>query len=105
MNANQTCTGGLVVSAFNTDSPSQFNFLIFCGVWTALLAVPYLTLAPRLYAPSAHKLAILAVEAITMIFWFAGFIAGAVYLDDLVFCDGSFCSSAKAGVVFAAFEW
>lgn len=39
-----------------------------------------------------------------MLFWFAGFIAAAVYLSDLITCAGKACSSAKAATVFAAFE-
>ena len=86
-------------------SPSQVNFLIFVGCWTAILAVPYLTLSPR-YAPQvAHKFGILAAEVVTMIFWFAGFIALAAFLGDLVFCRGTVCNSARAAVVFGALEW
>lgn len=98
-----------VASYYDNDtfvySPSQINFLIFCGVWTAFLVVPYLTLAPRFYPAAVHKFAVLAVEAITMIFWFAGFIAGAVFVTDFAFCNGRPCSSARASVVFAAFQW
>lgn len=39
-----------------------------------------------------------------MIFWFAGFIALAVFLGDRL-CYGDVCSAAKAADVFAAFEW
>lgn len=48
--------------------------------------------------------AILAVDAVTMIFWFAGFIALAVFLGDRV-CYGNVCNCAKTAAVFAAFEW
>jgi hypothetical protein len=98
-----------VASYYDDDtyvySLSQINFLIFCSVWTAFIVVPYLTLAPRFYPAASHKFAVLAAEAVTMIFWFAGFIAGAVFVTGLAFCDASPCSSARAGVVFAAFEW
>ena len=86
-------------------SPAQVNFLIFVGVWTGLIVVPYLTLAPR-YAPRAtHKFGILAAEVITMFFWFAGFIAVAVFLGSLVFCRGTVCNAARASAVFGAMEW
>ncbi|KAH7309242.1 membrane-associating domain-containing protein [Rhexocercosporidium sp. MPI-PUGE-AT-0058] len=91
------------------DSPSEVNFLIFASVWT-LLALAYLILAPAKFPQFAHKFAILGVEAVTMIFWFAGFIALADLLGDAE-CgskDGRrsrTCRSSIAGDVFAAFEW
>ena|SRR6187402_2324753 len=104
----------LILSAAANDwayywSPSQINFLIFTSVWT-LLALIYLILAPARYPTAAHKFGILAAEAVTMLFWFAGFIALAVLLTD-VGCSarsGRYwgpCRAAIAGDVFAAFEW
>lgn len=84
-------------------SPSEVNFIVFAAVWS-LLALIYLMLAPLRFERFAHNMAILAVEAVTMIFWFAGFIALAVFLSDRT-CYGSVCGSAKAACVFAAFEW
>jgi len=85
-------------------SPSSINFLIFTSVWT-LLAVAYLIITPTRYPVAAHKYGILAAEALTMLFWFAGFIAVAAMLGDG--CDNHWgpCRSATAGDVFAAFEW
>lgn len=98
-----------VVSWWNTKtilaSPGEFDFLIFNGVWTSLIAIPYLTLAPRYFPNLAHKFGILAMEAITMIFWFAGFIATGAYIGGLLVCRGSVCSSAQASIVLAAFDW
>jgi hypothetical protein len=84
-------------------SPSEIKYLIFASVWT-LLAVLYLALAPLKFPRFAHTYAILAVDAVTMIFWFAGFIALAVFLGDRV-CYGNVCNCAKTAAVFAAFEW
>ena len=86
-------------------SPSQINFLIFDAVWT-ILALAFLIVVPWRFSETKahHKFAILAVEGVTMIFWFAGFIALAIFLSDRV-CFGHVCSSAKAGAAFAAFEW
>ncbi|KAG4442556.1 hypothetical protein IFR05_001968 [Cadophora sp. M221] len=90
-------------------SPSEVSFLIFASVWT-LLALVYLLLAPAKFPQFAHKFAILGVEAVTMIFWFAGFIALADLLSDAR-CGSSYgrrestCRSSIAGDVFAAFEW
>jgi len=84
-------------------SPSEINFLIFASVWT-LLALTYLIIAPARFPTAAHKFGILAAEAVTMLFWFGGFIALAAFLSDRI-CFGSVCKAAKAGTVFAAFEW
>ncbi|KAJ9618514.1 hypothetical protein H2203_009111 [Taxawa tesnikishii (nom. ined.)] len=90
-------------------SPSQINFLLFSSLWS-LLALGYLMFAPRLATSGssnpiwAHKFVVLGVESLTMLFWFAGFIALAVFLSDRV-CYGHVCNAAKAAAVFAAFEW
>jgi hypothetical protein len=90
-------------------SPSQINFLIFTSVWT-LLALAYLIITPGRFPTAAHKYGILAAEAVTMLFWFADFIALAVLLTNAG-CSahsGRYwgpCRAAIAGDVFAAFEW
>ncbi|KAI9815690.1 MAG: hypothetical protein M1827_002086 [Pycnora praestabilis] len=88
------------------SSPSQDNFLLFSSIWT-FLALAYLTLTPWMMPSLAHKFGVLAVEAITMLFWFAGFIALAVYINGNLFdfCSGGVCSAIKAACVFGAFEW
>lgn len=90
---------------WHASSPGEVNFLVFCAVWT-LLALLYLIVVPWRFSDTAlhHAFAILAVEAVTVIFWFAGFIALATFLSDRV-CFGSVCSAAKAADVFAAFTW
>lgn len=86
-------------------SPSSVNFLVFTSVWT-LLAVAYLVIAPLRFPATAHKYGILAAEAVTMLFWFAGFIAVASLLGDIG-CGSHWgpCRASIAGDVFAAFEW
>jgi len=81
------------------------NFLLFCSVWT-LLAVAYLVLAPSRFPAAAHKYAILGVEAVTMIFWFAGWVAVAALWGD-VQCgsQGGICGAGTAAIVFGAFVW
>jgi hypothetical protein len=54
---------------------------------------------------ATHPWATLAVEAVTTLFFFAGFIAMSVFLSKLLFCRGSVCSAARADAVFAAFAW
>ncbi|TVY32621.1 hypothetical protein LSUB1_G008375 [Lachnellula subtilissima] len=86
-------------------SPSQANFLLFCSIWTIPI-LAYLILAPTRFPAAAHKYGILAAEAVTMIFWFAGFVALASLLGD-VGCARywSVCRASEAAVVFGAFEW
>jgi len=85
-------------------SPSEANFLLFCSVWT-LLALAYLIIAPARFAYAAHKFGILAVEALTAIFWFAGWIALASLLGDMGAGTWRVKRVAEAAVVFAAIEW
>jgi len=85
-------------------SPAELNFILFCSVWT-ILSLAYLTIAPVRFETAAHKFGILAAEFLTMIFWFAGFIALAVLLTDTHCYHWGPCRAAKAAVVFAAFEW
>ncbi|CAL3971554.1 unnamed protein product [Diplocarpon coronariae] len=87
-----------------SSSPSWINFLIFCAVWT-LLALAYLLLAPRFLPALAPKLAVLGVDALTMVFWFAGFVAAAAKLDHTDCQSYGPCKATVAGDVFAAFEW
>ncbi|TVY49388.1 hypothetical protein LOCC1_G000828 [Lachnellula occidentalis] len=78
-----------------TASPKQINFLIFVPVFS-LISVFYLEFVPR-FAPK--------VEVLNTLFYFAGFIALAVFIGKLLFCRGSVCSAARADAVFAAFSW
>jgi hypothetical protein len=96
-----------VVSAWSDGywSPSQANFLLFCSVWT-ILALAYLVIVPGRFADLSHKYGIFAVELVTMIFWFAGWVALAVFLGDAgcsIWSD--VCRAAEAATVFAAIEW
>ncbi|KAK5000472.1 hypothetical protein LTR66_000671 [Elasticomyces elasticus] len=89
---------------YRAAAPSQVGFLLFTSIWT-ILALLFLILAPWKFPAAAHKFAILGVEAITTLFWFAGFIAQAVFLSHSTACYGHVCNSAKAAAVFGAFEW
>jgi len=97
-------TSAYVASVYRNGSPSEINFLIFTSLWT-LLALIYLTLTSWKLERFAHPWIVTGVESLTMLFWFAGFIAAAVFLSDLITCAGHACSAAKAATVFAAFEW
>ncbi|KAI4119850.1 MAG: hypothetical protein LQ345_000317 [Seirophora villosa] len=61
-------------------SPSEVAFMLFSSVWTLVPALPYLALGPRFLPASANNKVIhLAVDALTALFWFAGFIALAAW--------------------------
>lgn len=103
------------------DTPGEIHYLIFVAVWT-LLVLAFLMLAPKFLASIASNIVILALEFLTMLFWFAGFIALAIEVDD-TFCqsydfddldDSDFdvegdCDSAdaatKAALAFAILTW
>lgn len=53
----------------------------------------------------SHRFAVLGVETVTSIFWFAGFVALAVYVGRLIICNGGVCNALRTVVAFAAFEW
>jgi hypothetical protein len=95
---------GLTAYDVSIWSPSETNFLLFCSIWT-ILALVYLIVAPAQFPTAAHKFGILAAEVVTMIFWFAGFIAEAALLGDTECHRGSVCRSMQAATVFGAFEW
>jgi hypothetical protein len=86
-------------------SPTEINFLLFCSVFS-LITTTYLGLAAinKLPAAANNRWALLAADATTMTFWFAGFIALAVFLSRRV-CFGNVCNIAKAAVAFGAFNW
>ena len=89
--------------------------MVFNAVWTMLVLV-YLGIVPRFLSRYAHVHAMTALDAVTMIFWFAGFIALAVLYHDIVgvaryeyfaACGalGDYCGVTEAAVVFGALEW
>ncbi|KAL8712808.1 MAG: hypothetical protein Q9220_003016 [cf. Caloplaca sp. 1 TL-2023] len=91
-----------------SNSPSRVNFMLFNSIWTLIPALPFLALAPRFLSassPANMKVVYLAVDALTALFWFAGFIALAVWYNDLDYCFGRVCGVIVASCVFGAFEW
>lgn len=89
---------------FNDDSISEVNFLIFVSLWTMLIAI-YFAVTQFKFPSLAPAIAVLALDALTMLFWFAGFIALAVFHSNLEECRGRVCDDLVAAVVFGAFEW
>ncbi|KAI1652553.1 membrane-associating domain-containing protein [Daldinia decipiens] len=90
---------------FGGYSPSRVNFMIFNSVWTLLVLI-YVGITPLYLTSVFHRLAALALNAITTIFWFAGSIALAVFVGGPYKCGSdSFCGSAEAAVAFGFFLW
>jgi len=101
----------LGLSAYLVDSyvgwtPGSVAFMLFTSIWT-LLAVAYLVLAPTRFPAAAHKFAIAGVEFITMIFWFAAFVAVATRWGDSwwVGRKSTFHNCGVAAIIFGAFTW
>ena len=89
-------------------SPHSINFMLFTSIWT-LLAVAYLVLVPTRFPRAAHKFAIAGVEFLSMIFWFAAWVAVAVLWGDIWWGPsghrGPIYGSGVAAIIFAAFVW
>jgi hypothetical protein len=81
------------------------NFMLFTSIWT-LLVVAYLVITPTHFPALAHKFAVLGLEAVTMIFWFAAWIAVAARWGKLrCGSQGGECGAGTAAIVFSAIEW
>ncbi|KIV98933.1 uncharacterized protein PV09_09319 [Verruconis gallopava] len=87
------------------EVPAEIILLLFASVFS-LITTMYLSLAAlnKLPAIAANRYALLAADGLTMTFWFAGFVALAVFLSSRV-CFGNVCNIAKAAVAFGAFSW
>jgi hypothetical protein len=84
---------------------------VFNSVWTILVGAALLVIPLKFAGSKAnHHYGALALDALTMIFWFAGFIALAVWTNR-TFNGSGFrfrgreYNVAVAASVFAAFEW
>ena len=96
-------------SPWGSWSPHSLNFMLFTSVWT-LLAVAFLVLVPTRFPRAAHKFVIGGLEALTMIFWFAAFVAVAVLWSDAYWGPrgtrkGTFYGCGVAAIVFSAILW
>jgi hypothetical protein len=88
-------------------SPVEVNFMIFSPVWSilalvALIVVPWKM--PYAAQNTGPKIGLLVLELMTTLYWFGGFIALAVFLNDRI-CFGTVCSVAKAGTAISALNW
>lgn len=81
--------------------------MIFVSVWSLLL-LPYLALAPKFWERFVNKFAVLALDAVTMLFWFAAFVTLAVWRAGYGSCvddEVGVCERVTAAVVLGAVEW
>ncbi|KAL7926508.1 hypothetical protein ACQKWADRAFT_141808 [Trichoderma austrokoningii] len=87
------------------STPPSINFLLFCPVFT-LASILYIELTPRLAPSATVRPAIsLGIEATNCIFYFSGFIAVAICLGDLAFCNGPVCIAGRGAAVLAAAQF
>jgi hypothetical protein len=84
--------------------PNSWGFLIFCSGWTFLVVIFLLIAGIRFADHVLVSYIRVAAEALTLLSWFAGFIAVAVEIGTDV-CPAGSCGSLKAATVFGAFEW
>ncbi|KAK4246487.1 hypothetical protein C7999DRAFT_15400 [Corynascus novoguineensis] len=85
-------------------TPSVLSFMLFNSIWS-LLVLAYLFLTPLYFAHFFHGVAALAIEWITMIFWFAGSIALAAWWGAPRCAGNTFCGSTEAAIAFGFFIW
>jgi hypothetical protein len=79
--------------------------MLFNSIWS-LLVLAYVGLTPLYYTRVFHRLASLALEAVTALFWFAGSIALAVAFGGPYDCGANtFCGSTSAAIAFGFFLW
>ncbi|KAK3391489.1 hypothetical protein B0T20DRAFT_80524 [Sordaria brevicollis] len=83
---------------------SIFAFLLFCSVWTLLVLV-YIGLGPSYFPKSFQRTIALALEWLTMIFWFAGSIALAVLHGSPSCGANTYCGSTEAANAFGFLLW
>jgi hypothetical protein len=95
--------GSSYIYYYTIPVPSSISFVIFSSVWT-IFVLAYLLLAPKLAPKYVNPTATLILDALIMVFWFAGFIAVAAYMRTPFDCDPA-CGASNASIVFAAFEW
>lgn len=89
------------------SSPSEVNFLIFTPAWSLLALIPLLLIPLRfshLLNTPAGRYGLFALESLTMLYWFTGFVALSVFLSDRI-CFGMVCDIARASAGVSAFSW
>ncbi|RMJ14129.1 hypothetical protein BHE90_009175 [Fusarium euwallaceae] len=84
-----------------TAIPSPFNYLLVSSI-LSVFSLVYLELVPRFAPRFSQQYVAIGVESVNAALYFAGFIAIAIYIGSLIFCEGAVCSSGRADAVVAA---
>jgi hypothetical protein len=86
--------------------PDSWGFLMFCAGWTVLIVIFHLIAGISFKGSTLISYIGLAVEAVAVLSWLAGFIAVAVNIGANECPTGNnSCASLKAATAFGAFEW
>lgn len=107
LNSNSRTVSSWWSTHWRQSSPMEINFLIFTPTWTVLALAPLLVVPlrlPHLLASAPAKWAMLALEGLTMVYWFGGFVALSVFLSDRI-CFGLVCDVARASTAISALNW
>lgn len=78
---------------------------MFCAGWTFLGVIFQLVARTRLAGHALTGYIGVAVEAVALLSWLAGFIAVAVNIGSACPAEENGCASIKAATVFGAVEW
>lgn len=98
------CLGLAAYLCSGVYSFGEASFNVFTSVWT-LLVLGYLILV-SVKPAFGHKWALVALDALTMVFWFAAFIAIAAVQGSIYYYYGSRARSVSIALaIFGAFEW
>lgn len=86
--------------------PDAWCFLMFCAAWTVLIVIFHFIAGISFADRALIGYTRVAVEAVAVLSWLAGFIAVAVQIStDICSAGRNSCGSLKAATVFGAFEW
>jgi hypothetical protein len=89
------------------SAPTEVNFLIFAPTWS-IVALAALTVIPlkfsHMLSSKMAQIGVLVLEGLTMVYWFGGFIALAVFLGDRI-CFGKVCDVARASAAISGISW
>ena len=96
----------------NSNAPASVLFTLTAAVLT-LLALPYLFFNPALSVTHHgknsgryfNKYAVLTIDSILMMLWFAAFIDLAVFQHRLLLCGGHVCQVMAGGSAVGAISW
>lgn len=85
--------------------PDAWGFLIFCAGWTVLIVIFHLIVGICFADCALIGYTRVAVEAVAVLSWLAGFIAVAIQISTYTCSAGNSCGPLMAATVFGALEW